>query len=79
MITREKEAIYREVEREYLKQDLEDMTEELRENDALWCGIVTAEEMEQMIELYHKQMDCNIAYNATLEDVIKQVMQRYLN
>ena len=79
MTRQEKEAIYREVEREYLKQDLENMVEELRENDTLWCGIVTAEEMDQMIELYHKQMDCNIAYNATLEDVIKQVMRRYLN
>ena len=57
MITQEKETAYREVEREYLKRDLEDMIERLRENGTLWCGIVTAEEMDQMIELYHKQVN----------------------
>lgn len=69
------EAVYRQRDDEYLKQDiLRAIAEEFE-----LCGQMSLEVSEenvyQMMQEYRHRADCNVPYNSTIESVVKQFLK----
>lgn len=67
-------VIYDKEDRKYLRMDIKKAINALWENEVLEDCNVSEREIGDIMETYYRRLDCNVPYNTTIEEVIKEVL-----
>lgn len=68
------ETVYRQKDDYYLKQDVINAIAEMFSESREMSLTVSNEQIDDIMRIYRHDADCNIPYNSTIENAIKQVL-----